>query len=79
MRTVKNVQKDGYGVDDPERHGPEVVALKIISAAMVKMLAVTSEGRGVTDIVKAYMEMVPLHAELIKVYAFRALERETRR
>lgn len=79
MRVVRNVREDGFGAEDPERHGPEVVALKVVSAAMVKLLAITSEERGVTDIVKAYMDMVPLHAELIKVYAFRALERETRR
>lgn len=79
LKMTQQVENDGFNLGSPEAHGAETVALKILSAATVKMLAIISERVGGVDLVKAYMEMVPLHVELIKVYTFRALEREIRR
>lgn len=72
----RNVIEDGF---DQVPQGAEMVSLKIMSAAIVKMLAIATEKSGRLDLATAYMEMVPLHVELIKVYTFRALEREMKR
>jgi hypothetical protein len=79
LAIVKNIREDGFdkSVPDPVT-GVENVALKILSASIVKMLALATEKTGRLDLAKAYMEMVPMHVELIKVYTFRALEREGR-
>ncbi len=79
LKMTQQVESDGFDLASPESHASETIALKILSAATVKMLAIISERVGGVDLVKAYMEMVPLHVELIKVYTFRALEREIRR
>lgn len=71
LQMSKNVADDGFDRVD----GPEIVTLKIMSAAVVKMLAIATEKTGRLDLATAYMEMVPMQIELIKVYSFKALER----
>ena len=74
LRMVDNVVCDGYNKGSGASSA-EMVALKILSAAIVKTLAVATERLGNYDLATAYMDMVPMHVELIKVYTFRAMER----
>jgi hypothetical protein len=76
LSMIGNIENDGMDRLSPSSAGSETVALKILSAAMLKMLAITSERLGISDLPKAYLELVPIHVELIKLYTFRALERE---
>lgn len=78
LKLKENVESDGFD-KAAGASGTEIVALKIFSAAIVKMLAVATERNGNYDLATAYMDMVPLHVELIKVYTFRAMERELKR
>lgn len=66
------VKQDGFqaGIPD-EMTGVETIALKILSAAMIKTLAVICESRSRHDLMQAYMEMAPMHAELLKEYMLR--------
>jgi hypothetical protein len=73
----KNVEADGYD-RAPGPASVDDVVLKVLSAAIVKTLAVATERVGNYDLATAYMKMVPMHVELIKVYTFRALERSTK-
>ncbi len=75
LNMMKNISDDGYDKAVGSQ-GVEMVALKILSAAIVKVLAVATERVGNYDLATAYMDMVPMHVELIKLYTFRALERE---
>jgi hypothetical protein len=75
LNLVKHIEADGYD-KAPASSGTEAVALKILSAAIVKTLAIATEKHGNYDLVKAYMDMVPMHVELIKVYTFKSLERQ---
>ncbi len=76
LTMMRNVEDDGYDRVSPGASGAETIVLKVLSAALLKMLALATERVGTTDLAGAYMEMVPMHVELIKVYTFRALERE---
>lgn len=75
---AENAKRDGYA-DASGVRDPELVALKVASATMVKMLAIMTERTQNTDLAEAYMQLVPLHVELIKVYSFRALQRDLER
>lgn len=75
LTMMRHIELDGYD-KAAGASGTEMVALKILSAAIVKTLAVATERLGNYDLATAYMDMVPMHVELIKVYTFRALERE---
>lgn len=75
LQMARNVSEDGF---DRVESGPEIVTLKVMSAAIVKMLAIATEKTGRLDLATAYLEMVPMHVELIKVYSFKALERQGR-
>ncbi len=75
LTMTRNVEIDGYD-RAAGASGTEMVVLKVLSAAIVKALAVATERVGNYDLASAYMDMVPMHVELIKVYTFRAVERE---
>lgn len=79
LKLERQVQSDGYAEAQPGPLSVDTVVMKIMSAALVKMLALVSEGTPGTDLARAYMDMVPMHVELIKVYTFKAMERELKR
>lgn len=77
LSMLKNIEADGF--DRVLSSGAETMAMKVLSAALVKFLAITIEKEGNMDLAGAYLQLVPLHVELIKIYTFRALEREIKR
>lgn len=66
------VKQDGFQAAlSDDMTGVETIALKVLSAAMIKTLAVMCEARSRHDLMQAYVEMAPMHAELLKEYMLR--------
>lgn len=53
----------------------EAVALKVLSATTVKMLAMVCERSEHQNLAVAYLKMVPEHAELVRKYLVKEIER----
>jgi hypothetical protein len=69
MKIRDDVAQDGFDVLlSHEQSATELLALKVISATMIKTLAMVCEAKGKTDLMQAYMEMAPMHADLLKAY-----------
>jgi hypothetical protein len=63
------VRHDGFHVTvEDEAVAAETIALKVLSAAMIKTLAVMCEAKSRHDLMQAYVEMAPMHADLLKEY-----------
>lgn len=64
-----NIVTDGY---DQAMEGsmlsPETLSLKVLSHAMIKTLAMLVEKTGHPSLARAYLELAPMHSELIKLY-----------
>lgn len=69
IRVRDLIVQDGY---DKAMEGsvmsPETLSLKILSHAMVKTLAVLVEKTNHPSLARAYLELAPMHSELIKLY-----------
>lgn len=67
LKVMADVEHDGFnrGTVD-ERVATELVAIKVLSAATIKTLALLVEKVNHPDLVGAYMQMVPMHVDLVK-------------
>ena len=73
LKIKENIQFDGF----KDLHGNtnaevETLALKVVSLTMIKQLAILCETLAHPDIGIAYMQIVPMHADLIKTYVMKA-------
>lgn len=76
VKVRDQVLQDGFAAAVPVgRAAVETVAIKVLSSAMIKTLAVMCEAVGRYDLMQAYMEMAPMHAELLKSYMLREIGR----
>lgn len=72
IRMRDMVRQDGYqALLVHENTAVETIALKVLSAAMIKTLAIICETVGKRDLMQAYVEMSPMHAELLKEFMLR--------
>lgn len=76
LKMREQVVTDGfYAMVKGDTTAVENVSLKIISAAMIKTLAIMCEERGGTDLMQAYVEMAPMHASLMKSFMLKEIRR----
>lgn len=68
LKAIEAVNIDGFGKLQPGESGTEMVAVKILSVAMIKTLQIICERSGGPDLVTAFMQLSPLHAEIVKMY-----------
>lgn len=69
LRMRSQVAADGFHKMSREKNtAVETLSLKIISAAMIKTLAVMCEERGHMNVMQAYIHMAPMHADLMKSF-----------
>lgn len=74
LKVQEMVAQDGFTASMPDqRSAPETLALKIMSAAMVKTLAILVEKLGHTNLAMAYMQTVPMHVEYVKELTIRGM------
>lgn len=67
LRTLECVEMDGFHKSHPnENSAVETVAMKVLSAAYIKTLALLVEKMNHPSLAMAYMQTIPLHVELIK-------------
>lgn len=67
LRTLECVEIDGFQRSHPnENTAVETVAMKVLSAAFIKTLALLVEKMNHPSLAMAYMQTVPMHVELIK-------------
>lgn len=63
------IVKDGF---DKALEGsimsPETLSLKVLSHAMIKTLAILVEKTNHPSLARAYLDLAPMHSELIKIY-----------
>lgn len=77
LRTLECVEIDGFHKSHPsEDHAVETVAMKVLSAAFIKTLALLVEKTGYPSLAMAYMQTVPMHVELIKAYTIKELRQK---
>lgn len=67
LEIQERVSRDGFCASMPDSESaPEAIAMKIMSSAMVKTLALLTEKLGHPNIGLAYLQLVPMHVDLIK-------------
>lgn len=80
LEIKSKIENDGYlNAAGSEIINLEVVSLKIISMAMIKVLALAVEKLNHHNLAAAYLQLVPLHTELIKLYLIKEMLRESKK
>ena len=68
---------DGYTKATPnEESAPETLALKVMSLAMIKTLAILTEKRGHPNMAMAYMQIVPMHVAMVQELTIKQMRGE---
>lgn len=79
LETIRRIEEDGFDRSHPNPEtGAEIVALKILSHAYVKTLALLCEKMNHPGVAVAYMQVLPLHVELVKFYTLKELQNKAR-
>lgn len=77
LRTLECVELDGFHKSQPnENSAVETVAMKVLSAAFVKTLALLVEKMNHPSLAMAYMQTIPMHVELIKGLTIKELRQQ---
>lgn len=72
LDVLARIKDDGFQVAMPDPNSAvETLALKVLSQAMVKTLALLVEKLEHPSLAMAYMQMAPMHAELVKLYTLK--------
>lgn len=74
LKLVENVERDGFDKMAAGNLATETVAIKIISAALVKLLQVMCEKESGPNLAVAYLQLSPMHAELVKLYLMKEMK-----
>jgi hypothetical protein len=72
LRLNQEIKDDGFTGSGKSE---EVIAMKVLSAAMIKTLAITCEKINHPCLATAYMQTIPLHTELIKIFLMKQVGR----
>lgn len=77
LKVLEQVKNDGFSrALDDEENGVEMVALKVLSQAMIKCLALMTEKMNHPSLAMAYMQIVPMHTNVVKNMMVRDLKRQ---
>lgn len=73
------IEFDGFkDLHDRDCYNVETLAIKILAHTHVKFLSLLTEKMGHPNIALAYMEYVPMHVELLKMYVIKEIEAQAR-
>ena len=74
------IEFDGFkDLHENDKYTVETVALKILAHTNMKFLSLLTEKMGHPNIALAYMEYVPMHTELIKMYVIKEIHSQAER
>lgn len=74
LRLNQGIKTDGYARAGASE---EAIAMKVLSAAMIKTLAITCEKINHPCLATAYMQTIPMHTELIKIFLMKQVGRKS--
>jgi hypothetical protein len=76
MLKLRDIVEDDafYNLLPDNRVAQETLMLKIVSAAMVKVLAIMCEKMEHPSLAMAYIQVVPMHTELLKTLLLKELK-----
>lgn len=74
LELKRRVEVDGFKDPATQDHATETIVLKVLAATQIKVLAMLTEKMNHPNIAMAYLQIVPLQTELIKLYLMKELK-----